>query len=145
MARKGKARPVQALGDVARLVDPDEEEWHALLPRLLQRGQTVRRLLEADAELAGEAFHMNWTVSYEVLENNKLRVGINGYWLLQTTDPQIDGVSVPGQRERVLALGPGLLSSFSEKTFFFCNAYFETDVHNRPEGMSLVLRYVAKF
>jgi hypothetical protein len=54
MAREGEAGAVEPLGDIARRIDADEEEGHALLPGLLQRGEPVRGLLEAGAELAGQ-------------------------------------------------------------------------------------------
>ena len=52
VARKGKARPVQPLGDVARRIDPDEEEGHPLRSGLLQCRQPVSGLFETGAELA---------------------------------------------------------------------------------------------
>ncbi len=93
---------------------------------------------------AGQAFHANFAMSYEVIEK-KLRIGFNGYFLKQTTDSEVNGVSIPGSREQVLGIGPGLLYSFSETNHLFFNAYFETDVRNRPEGTQLTLRYVHKF
>jgi hypothetical protein len=92
---------------------------------------------------AGEAFHMNFAASYELIEK-KLRVGVNGYFLQQTTDSQINGNDTPG-RERVLGIGPGMIVSFSEKAHLFFNYYFESDVRNRPEGDRLTLRFVYKF
>jgi hypothetical protein len=32
----------------------------------------------------GQAFHMNYAISYEVTSG--IRVGLNGYWLKQLTD-----------------------------------------------------------
>ena len=51
---KGKARAVQPLGHVARLIYADEEERNAQHPRLVERGQPVGDLFEAGAELAAE-------------------------------------------------------------------------------------------
>src|SRR3546814_9478806 len=58
MTRKGKARAVQPLANIARMVDPQEEEGDAFLPRLLQRGQPMRGLLETRAELPGQRLHI---------------------------------------------------------------------------------------
>ncbi len=93
---------------------------------------------------AGEAFHINFAAEHEVLEK-KLRVGINGYYLKQTTDAQVNGIDVPDSREQVLGLGPGGMLSFSQTQHVFCNVYWETNAENRPEGFKLNLRYVHKF
>ena len=95
---------------------------------------------------SGQAFHMNFTAAYEVIPK-KLRVGMNGYYLKQTTDVEFNGVDVVGMREQVLGIGPGLLYSFTEdqKQLLFLNAYFESNARNRPEGVRLNLRYVCKF
>ena len=95
---------------------------------------------------AGEAFHMNFTSAYEVCPK-RLRVGVNGYWLKQTTDVEFDGVDVPGLREQVFGIGPGLLYSFTEDqtSLLFVNTYFESSARNRPEGFRLNMRYVCKF
>jgi hypothetical protein len=92
---------------------------------------------------AGQAVHVNFAVSYEAIEKH-LRVGINGYYLKQTTDSEINGARVPG-REQVLGIGPGFIYSFNPQNHVFFNTYIETDVHNRPEGTRLTLRYVKKF
>jgi hypothetical protein len=92
---------------------------------------------------AGQAFHTNFAMSYELIEKH-LRVGVNGYYLKQTTDSDLDGVSVAG-REQVLGIGPGFIYSFNEKNHLFFNAYIETAVRDRTEGTRLTLRYVTKF
>ncbi len=93
---------------------------------------------------AGDAFHINFAAEHEVIEK-KLRVGVNGYYLKQTTDAQANGVNVAGSREQVLGIGPGAILSFSQTRHVFCNLYWETDAENRPEGFKLNLRYVHKF
>ena len=89
---------------------------------------------------------MNFTMSYDVCPK-QLRVGVNGYYLKQTTDAKFDGVDVPGLREQVFGIGPGLLYSFSEDQtrLLFLNTYFESSARNRPEGFRLNLRYICKF
>ena len=55
----------------------------------------------ADSTLAGQAVHLNFASSYEILEK-RLHAGVNGYYLKQTTDTQMDGNDVPGTKEQVL-------------------------------------------
>lgn len=91
---------------------------------------------------AGQAFHMNYSVSYEVVKN--VRVGFNGYWLQQLTDHKINGINVPGSLERTVGLGGGIRIFDGHDTWFFLNVYSETDVRNRAQGYNVVLRW-AKF
>ncbi len=92
---------------------------------------------------AGQALHANFATSYEVLPK-QLRVGINGYWLEQISDTEIDGID-QDEDEMVFAIGPGGLLSFSQDTHLFFNAYFETETDYRPEGEKFVLRLVHHF
>jgi hypothetical protein len=86
---------------------------------------------------AGQAFHMNYSTSYEVRKN--VRLGFNGYWLQQVTDHKIDGSSVPDSLERTVGLGPGLQFG-GRDTWFHLNSYMETDVRNRPSGIKVTFR-----
>jgi anthranilate 1,2-dioxygenase (deaminating, decarboxylating) large subunit len=90
----------------------------------------------------GMAFHANFATSYELLPK-RLRVGVNGYYLTEITKSKVDGADQG--MEQVLGIGPGLLYSFSQNTHVFFNAYFETLVHNRPQGELFVLRLVHHF
>jgi len=85
----------------------------------------------------GQAFHTNYTTSYEVLKN--VRVGFNGYWLQQLTDHQIDGETIPNSKERTIGLGPGIQLG-GDGLWFRVNSYIETDVHNRPAGTKVTFR-----
>lgn len=98
----------------------------------------------ATSTQAGDAFHINFAAEHEVIPK-MLRVGVNGYYLKQTRDAQIDGVDVIGSREEVLGIGPGAILSFSQTQHVFFNVYWETMTRNRPEGYHLNLRYVHKF
>jgi anthranilate 1,2-dioxygenase (deaminating, decarboxylating) large subunit len=98
----------------------------------------------ADDTRAGQAVHLNFASSYEILEK-RLHAGVNGYYLKQTTDMQVDGNSVPGTKEQVLGIGPGFVFHWSQNTHFFVNVYFETAVENRPEGQRYNLRWVQHF
>lgn len=96
-----------------------------------------------DDAQAGDAFHINFAAAYEVLPK-QLRVGINGYYFQQFSATKANGQSVPG-KEKVCAIGPGLMWSFSQDSHLFFNVYFETDADYRPEGQRFVLRYVHHF
>ena len=87
---------------------------------------------------AGQAFHMNYAASYELVKG--VRVGFNGYWLQQLTDHKVDGVNVPGSLERTVGLGGGIQVFFGRETWFHLNGYSETDVLNRARGFSVTLR-----
>ncbi|OWJ94540.1 phenol degradation protein meta [Pseudomonas sp. A46] len=97
----------------------------------------------ADDLQAGQAVHANFATEYAVTP--QLRLGINGYWLNQFTDTRIDGHEVSGRRERVWAIGPGAMYSFSQEDHLVVNAYVEQDVENRPEGSRVQVRYVHHF
>ncbi|MBW7907731.1 MAG: transporter [Kiritimatiellae bacterium] len=92
---------------------------------------------------AGDAFHANFAVDYEVVEQ-KMRVGLNGYYLKQLSDSEVNGSAVSG-KEQVLALGPGAIWSFNKNDHIFVNAYFEADAENRPEGKRYNIRFVHHF
>lgn len=91
---------------------------------------------------AGQAMHMNFNALYALRAD--FQVGINGYWLKQFTDTQINGHDVSGRKEQVFAIGPGAVYSFSKDNIVTANVYFESEAQNRPEGNRLVLRWLHK-
>lgn len=93
---------------------------------------------------AGQAMHINFASEYEALPK-QLRLGVNGYYLKQFTNSEVDGHGIPNSREQVLGVGPGALYSFSQNDHLFFNAYFETQAENRPEGVRVIGRWTHHF
>ena len=95
------------------------------------------RPFQADSVQPGQAFHLNYALSYEIL--NGLRAGVAGYYLYQITPDKVDDHKRDRSKEKVFAIGPGMM--FSKKGFFlYLNAFYETGAENRPEGMKILLR-----
>jgi hypothetical protein len=102
------------------------------------------RALGADDTRAGQAIHANFTMAYEILER-RLNIGLNGYYLKQITDTEMDGHDISNSKERVLGIGPGFVYHFSQNDHLFFNTYFETFAENRPEGTRFNLRWCHHF
>jgi hypothetical protein len=97
----------------------------------------------AEKSTAGQAIHLNFASAYAITPT--FRLGINGYYLRQLTDSEVDGIDVEDGKEAVLGIGPGLLWSINPDNHLFFNAYYETEVENRPEGQRYNLRWVHHF
>ena len=85
----------------------------------------------------GQAFHMNYAVSYGLTPT--LRAGIDGYFLKQTTSDELNGKNIHGGREMTHAIGPGLVWRY-QRFYAFLNSYFETHTENRQQGSLVFLR-----
>jgi len=88
---------------------------------------------------AGQAFHINFASAYAVTDT--LSLGVNGYWMKQITDTKVDGNAVKGRKEKVWAIGPGLVYKLGKEDSVFANLYFGQDAVNRAEGNRFVLRF----
>lgn len=97
----------------------------------------------AEKSTAGQAVHLNFATAYAV--HPTFRIGINGYYLKQLTDSEVDGEDVSDSREEVLGIGPGALWHINADNHLFFNAYFESNAENRSEGQRYVLRWVHHF
>lgn len=86
----------------------------------------------------GQAFHMNYAASYEVIHN--VRVGFNGYWLQQLTDHKANGIAIPYSLERTIGLGAGIQIFSGHSSWIHLNGYKEVDVRNRAQGFNVTLR-----
>jgi hypothetical protein len=95
-------------------------------------------VLGAASVQPGQAVHVNYAMSYEIVHN--VRAGFNGYWLQQVTDHQLDGTNIPHSLERTVGLGGGIQYFFGRSFWLHLNAYKETDVRNRAQGFSAILR-----
>lgn len=98
----------------------------------------------ADDIQAGQAVHANMTLGYEAIPK-RLRIGVNGYYLKQTTDTEVDGKDVSDRKEKVLGIGPGMVFHISQEQHLFANLFFETTAENRTEGTRITVRYVHHF
>jgi hypothetical protein len=103
-----------------------------------------RGFADADDTRAGQALHLNFSSAYEIIPR-KLRVGINGYYLKQLTNTQVDGHDINGRDEEVFAIGPGLIWHINKENHLFFNSYFETGAENRTEGNRFNIRIVHHF
>jgi anthranilate 1,2-dioxygenase (deaminating, decarboxylating) large subunit len=92
---------------------------------------------------AGQAIHGNFALSYDAIPH-QLRLGVNGYFFEQIGDSEVNGDKVSG-KEKVFAIGPGAMYSFSQDNHIFFNAYVEHGAQNRPEGERFTLRWTHHF
>jgi len=93
---------------------------------------------------AGQAAWINFTASYAL--TGKLRLGLNGYYLKQFTNDELDGVSYSGGREESLYLGPGLRYEFDMQNGMNVNVYLPIEEKNRLSGgVQLNLMYFHVF
>lgn len=91
----------------------------------------------------GDSIHMNFDAAIQPYQN--LWVGCVGYFLKQLRDTTVCGVKVPDSRERVLAVGPGILYNAPAQVDLFGFVYFENLVRNRSQGIKCIFRLIKHF
>jgi hypothetical protein len=92
---------------------------------------------------SGQIFHFDYSASYKITDD--LMLGVNGYFLKQTTDDKQFGHTVQfagqdvddGVRGKVFAIGPALHFTFLKYASAEIRWAKEFDVENRPEGEML--------
>jgi anthranilate 1,2-dioxygenase (deaminating, decarboxylating) large subunit len=85
----------------------------------------------------GQAFHENYTVSYEFAKG--IRLGFNGYAVQQITDNKINGANQANSRERLFGSGPGAQFG-GHGLWFYINAYWEGGAQNTAQGTHVNFR-----
>lgn len=91
----------------------------------------------------GQSFSTNYNISYKI--NDKVALGLGGYYLKQLTNDQINGENIKASREKAVGFGPGVLLDFDNNKFFI-NAYRESSVENRFKlDTSVNLRWLHTF
>jgi hypothetical protein len=93
---------------------------------------------------SGQIFHFDYSLSYPVTKD--LRLGVNGYYINQTSDDYQFGSSVNGDgfRGRVAAIGPAAHYQYG-KVGVDLKVLKEFAARNRPEGMSVWAKVVVPF
>lgn len=87
----------------------------------------------------GQAVHFNASISYHL--HKRLRLGVNGYYLKEVTDPKVGDRPLFDSREQVGSIGPGLWLS-TKPVDIFLHAFFEMGAENRPQGFRFMVRIV---
>jgi hypothetical protein len=90
----------------------------------------------------GQIYYVNYAASYGLTQT--FRVGLNGYALQQLTNDELKGHDIEDSKERVIALGPGIVYNKGDLTFMV-NYFREFAAENRPEGFRLSTRVIYKF
>jgi len=91
----------------------------------------------------GNAFHANYAVSRELLPF--LRLGVAGYYFQQLSEDKINGVTATNSKERVMAVGPGLVLFSPGGNLFALSHPVEFGVKNRFKGSRTTLQIISKF
>jgi hypothetical protein len=92
---------------------------------------------------SGDEFSMDYLLGKHI---GNLNIGINGHYLLQTTDDSMksEPANFDGNRGSVLSVGPAI--QYNYKNMFFTAKYqFDTNVKNRPEGQTFWFKFMFAF
>jgi len=96
----------------------------------------------------GQEFHFDYSCSYAL--NPSWRVGVNGYYYVQTTDDKFKGPDAAllageeGKHSTVTAIGPGVWYNY-QNMFFVLRTQFETMAENKTEGNNVWFNFTYAF
>jgi len=90
----------------------------------------------------GQEFHFDYSIEYALTKD--FRAGVTGYFYQQTTNDYTAYGSIPNDKGRVFAIGPGAWYTY-KKWFFEAHVDFETAVRNRPQGITSLLTVTHAF
>jgi hypothetical protein len=91
----------------------------------------------------GQVFHFNYSFEYAFLKN--FWGSVAGYYLVQTTDDEINGQSASNSKEQVFAVGPAFFWAVSPNFSMGLKTAWEMATENRPEGNRTTFRMTYKF
>jgi hypothetical protein len=102
----------------------------------------------------GQEFHFDYSCSYALQPS--LRVGLNGYYYVQTTDDKFKGLGAfpaglqdmlradEGKHSTVLAVGPGVWYNY-QNMYFVLRTQIETMAKNKTEGQNVWFNFTYAF
>jgi len=91
----------------------------------------------------GQVFHFNYSLEYQFFKN--FWGAAAGYYLVQTTDDEINGQKASNSKEQVFAVGPALFWVVSPNFSMGLKTAWEMSTENRPEGNRTTFRMTYKF
>jgi len=91
----------------------------------------------------GQVFHFNYSFEYQCFKN--FWAAAAGYYLVQTTDDEINGQSASDSKEQVFAVGPAVFWVVSPNFSMGLKTAWEMATENRPEGNRTTFRMTYKF
>jgi len=91
----------------------------------------------------GQVFHFNYSFEYQCFKN--FWAAAAGYYLVQTTDDEVNGQSASDSKEQVFAVGPAVFWVVSPNFSMGLKTAWEMATENRPEGNRTTLRMTYKF
>jgi anthranilate 1,2-dioxygenase (deaminating, decarboxylating) large subunit len=92
---------------------------------------------------AGQVFHFNYSIEYQFCKN--FWGAAAGYYLVQTTDDEINGQKDSNSKEQVFAVGPAFFWVVSPNFSMGLKTAWEMATENRPEGNRTTFRMTYKF
>jgi hypothetical protein len=91
----------------------------------------------------GQVFHFNYSFEYQCFKN--FWAAAAGYYLVQTTDDEVNGQSASDSKEQVFAVGPAVFWVVSPNFSMGLKTAWEMATENRPEGNRTTFRMTYKF